>query len=378
MPGNYSKVKTVVTGEVITATDRNAEHENHITNATPAGLDDASTNLAAMQTTVDPYPAGAESLPTTLAGELHRLRYVLAQITGQTHWYQDPTIAITSLTSPLGYKRPGLTYNSATTVDVELNTGTANTTMILFPDGTSRTVTENTGSTTKYRRFDITAAAEFTSGTEDSGIRSGISEANNTWYAIYAVKSLINSANFVLAGDTTMPIIANVATLNSRYGTSGWVYLGMIRNGDNGGATGDILAFTQSGARTELRNSQTSMQAAGNAGPGIIFAGNASATSLTYTYAAGTGTTDIPNQIAFARYLCNRSSPATVRQFTVASSGGSVLWLRIDQDGIIFENVLMPASVGVNVASATTSVGLDIVFIGWIDGVLSAGINPLV
>ncbi len=94
MPGTYAKIKTVVTGEVITASDRNAEHDNHITFQTPAGTDDQSADVTAMRATVDPYPGAAESLPTSLQGELERLRYLIAQITGKTFWYQDPDGAL--------------------------------------------------------------------------------------------------------------------------------------------------------------------------------------------------------------------------------------------------------------------------------------------
>lgn len=145
------------------------------------------------------------------------------------------------------YRRPNLTHQSITTVDVEPNTGTSNQTKIIFPDGNVRTVTEDTSSTNKYRRFDITATAQFTSGTEDSGLRSGISETTNTWYAIYAVKSLIDSTKFVLVGDTTLPTSSNVSTLDGRYGSNSWVYLGTIRNGDNVSATGDIIKFKHVG-----------------------------------------------------------------------------------------------------------------------------------
>ena len=93
MPGTYSKLVTVVTGQTITASERNNEHDNHINNATPTGIDDASSNLAAMQTTADPYPASSESLATDLAGELQRLRYLIAQLTGQAQWYIDPLYA---------------------------------------------------------------------------------------------------------------------------------------------------------------------------------------------------------------------------------------------------------------------------------------------
>ena len=90
MPGLYSKVKTVVDGETITAADRNAEHDNHITNAIPTMHDDYSANATEMQVTTDPYPGAVESLATALAGELARLRYLIKQITGEAQWYIDP------------------------------------------------------------------------------------------------------------------------------------------------------------------------------------------------------------------------------------------------------------------------------------------------
>ncbi|MEE9354206.1 MAG: hypothetical protein V3U75_01315 [Methylococcaceae bacterium] len=90
MPGTYSLVKTVVAGETITASDRNAEHTNHIANADPDGIGDASADVAEMQATTDPYPATSESLATNERGELQRLRYLIKQITGQSQWYIDP------------------------------------------------------------------------------------------------------------------------------------------------------------------------------------------------------------------------------------------------------------------------------------------------
>lgn len=95
----YSKVKTVITGETITAADRNAEHDNHITNHVQTTIDDYSVNIAQMQTVTDPYPAAAESLATSGAGELERLRFVIKQITGEAQWYIDPTNTLLSITS---------------------------------------------------------------------------------------------------------------------------------------------------------------------------------------------------------------------------------------------------------------------------------------
>lgn len=332
--------KTWVTGETITAAGLNGMETNIINNGLiPAGIDDASASVSAMRSTTDPYPASAESLATDLAGEIARLRYLMAQATGKTYWYQDPDISLATISSSLSVissqSRPLLTFINVTTVDVAANTSTANQTSITFPDGTVRTVTEDTAVTNKYRRFVITAAAEFTSGTEDSGLRSGISEANNTWYAIYAVKSTIDSTKFVLAGDTTEYIPTNYSTLNTRYGTNGYVYLGLIRNGDNAGATGDILNFYMSGNTTSFVNT---VSTAVSSTTGLRLANNTVIGSITYTYSSGTGTTDLPSTIntgsftvgttraAADRFLCKDSAAAVVYCVHPTSTTGTALW----------------------------------------------------
>ena len=61
-------------------------------------MDDYSADAAAMRVTTDPYPASSESLATSLQGELERIRYLIAQITGKTYWYQDPDGTFATLT----------------------------------------------------------------------------------------------------------------------------------------------------------------------------------------------------------------------------------------------------------------------------------------
>jgi hypothetical protein len=216
-----------------------------------------------------------------------------------------PTATITTLGHTLsGYRRPGLKYISDSAVDVENNTGTSNQTTIVFPDGSVRSVTEDTSSAHKYRRLLITADAEFTTGTEDSGLRAALTEATNTWYAIYAVKSAINASNFVLVGDTTTPIQANYSTLNSAYGANGWVYLGMIRNGDGANTSGDILQFVQAGNTTLFYNNCDTVTAGADAF-GVRLANTNSAASLTWTYASGTGAAQIPSHISLGYFTGN-------------------------------------------------------------------------
>lgn len=97
MPGNFSKANgDVETGDDITADLWNSEFDNIITNMTPDGLDDASTDASAMQATRDPYPLSAEDLATSAREELQSLRYQILEISkrfgpnnSETKWYAD-------------------------------------------------------------------------------------------------------------------------------------------------------------------------------------------------------------------------------------------------------------------------------------------------
>lgn len=86
MGGNYSHT-TRSDGLTLTAAIYNADHQAHIDNATPAGLDDYSSNATQMQATTSPGGVGTESLATSLAGELERLRHVLKTLHGGAQWY---------------------------------------------------------------------------------------------------------------------------------------------------------------------------------------------------------------------------------------------------------------------------------------------------
>ena len=78
---------------ILTAAIYNADHVNHITNATPQGLDDYSTNVAQMQETTDPGELTTESLATSLAEELKRIRFAIKEMKGTdvTQWYETAT-----------------------------------------------------------------------------------------------------------------------------------------------------------------------------------------------------------------------------------------------------------------------------------------------
>jgi len=97
----FSRVKNW-NAENLTNEDLNAEIDNILTNFVPLQFDDYSTNVAQMQTTADPGEVGTESLATTLAGELDRLRFAIADVKGTTQWYETPATTINALNDAVG------------------------------------------------------------------------------------------------------------------------------------------------------------------------------------------------------------------------------------------------------------------------------------
>lgn len=89
MPGNVTHAN-VVPGQTLTANKYNGDFQNIIDNMTPQGVDDFAVNAAQFLTIQDPGEPGSEILPTSLAGELAALRWILSEIKGTT-WIQTVT-----------------------------------------------------------------------------------------------------------------------------------------------------------------------------------------------------------------------------------------------------------------------------------------------
>ena len=93
MPGNYTLRKTYVDGDILAASDYVADHQQHIDNQDPQHTGDYSDNLSQMRTITDHGDVNSESLATTLAGEIERLRYAIKHIKEKlngstiTQWY---------------------------------------------------------------------------------------------------------------------------------------------------------------------------------------------------------------------------------------------------------------------------------------------------
>lgn len=73
--------------EILTQADLDAEFNNILNNFTPAGMDDYSASVAQMKLQTSPGSPATESLAVSFAGEIERIRFVLAQIKGTPFWY---------------------------------------------------------------------------------------------------------------------------------------------------------------------------------------------------------------------------------------------------------------------------------------------------
>jgi hypothetical protein len=79
MAGLYP-IATRAPGTLITALIYNTDHQAHVDGRAAALMQSYGTTRAQMNLTEDPYPSNVESLPTTLAGEIARLRFVIAEL----------------------------------------------------------------------------------------------------------------------------------------------------------------------------------------------------------------------------------------------------------------------------------------------------------
>lgn len=102
---NFSRQHVWAPGETVVGNPTlNAEFDNILNNFTTEGLDDYSLNVTQMKIQTSPGGVGTESLATSAAGELERLRYVLARLVGGTNglWYDTPALTLSQINTLLG------------------------------------------------------------------------------------------------------------------------------------------------------------------------------------------------------------------------------------------------------------------------------------
>lgn len=272
----------------------------------------------------------------------------------------------TAVNQHWAYRRPNLNRVSNTVVGIETGLdGVAGDGVIMFPDGNQRTDTA-----TARIRGDISQNADWTNSTEVSlkgGLDTG-SSANQTWYAIYAVKATGFPLDWVLVASTITPTQANYANLNTKFTALSWRYLGTIRYGDSSGV---IDQFTMHGPVTFLRNDSTA-GAVHSHSFGVLLSSSASSSSLTWTYSAGGGNLQVPSNIlmgyikaggiASQGSALENSASSILGQCSHATTGGcDNLALMSLEDGVK------------NISVSASAIACDIFLYGWVDGSLSEG-----
>lgn len=155
-------------GEIITHTKYNADHQNHIDNNIPSSIDDYAADLATFRLQTSPGGVGTESLPGSLAGELERLRYILASIKGTTYWYSQAG----SLSILKGLRGSNNAATPTTKYDF-------NSPMIIAGNLTSGPMVDLNNS---QFTVDITQAGPVANGRDQAGVFSA-----NSWVRIYAI-----------------------------------------------------------------------------------------------------------------------------------------------------------------------------------------------
>lgn len=92
MPGLYVVISRAP-GTIITELIYNSDHQNHVDGRSAEEMAGYGVSGSQFQLTEDPFPGSVESLPASLAGEITRLRFVIAQIISElsggasVNWY---------------------------------------------------------------------------------------------------------------------------------------------------------------------------------------------------------------------------------------------------------------------------------------------------
>lgn len=228
------------------------------------------------------------------------------------------------------YKKPVLEYSSSTAITLQNNTATTDNSVVYFPSFVA-SVTEATP--TKYRKATLTNTANGygtgDSGAAQGGMRSGVTLTANNWYYVYAAKLRSGSdfsattAKFVMVVDSTSPDSTNHSTLDTRYGSGNWVYLGTIRYGFGAaGSTTGIIKFKHS---NKGHCSFYEKSSSGYGGLNLAYtttdADNTG--SPFYTIAAGTSGNVIP---AIFTTLTFNLARERVSKWYVKDASGDVVW----------------------------------------------------
>lgn len=138
------------------------------------------------------------------------------------------------------YRKPKLVYQDNDIFTIESNSTTDNETLVMMRDRLCKIIDR-----TCSLAVDANGETSGDTGAAVSGRAAAIARTADRWYYIYAVRVQYgddaNGSNAILVAHTTSPEVANIATLNTAFGTGEWVYMGLIRNGWNIVASDNII-----------------------------------------------------------------------------------------------------------------------------------------
>lgn len=122
--------------EVLLSTDLNASFTRTVAANTAACATGYSASVTQMKVTADPYPSSTESLASTMADELARLRFQVNAIVGKSFWYQPVDISLAKSTP----KHFGATYLQASEIADPVTPGPNDARLYFKDDGGGVTV----------------------------------------------------------------------------------------------------------------------------------------------------------------------------------------------------------------------------------------------
>lgn len=230
----FSRVKTWVTTEDVTHSDLNAEFDNILNNLTAANVDDFSANASQMQTTADPGEVGSESLATSVAGEISRLRHLIREITGEDEWYESPVSSLTGLANAIG---SGLTNNRL--VSGQVVSGSQQP-QFLVPNGAAATATVE-GATTNFIYYVDGTEYTISTNTNLTGLTAAPS-SNNTCLINDAVANDQEYTKYTGENGTEIPVDTMGSEISALVGK--WAAFSIA-----GTATEYFLAYVESTTR---------------------------------------------------------------------------------------------------------------------------------
>ena len=243
MSATFGRIKVWVGGEVLTASDLNAEFDNILQNLSPAGISSVSEDINDMRATTDPYPGGVEYLAPNLREEIKSIRYLIRQITGKSQWYIDPDVSLSNLSmtsTPIfaGLKLTGLTpgyvpYKGVGALaDSPIYIGGINVGIGTTTPGYSLDVSGETKSTGGFlldkKTISLTTAPtwlRFAVSKENGDSNAGIFEIRWERYGIYGHIIFSAAANYNDASGINLNLLGG-----SSYGPQGITKIRLLRN----------------------------------------------------------------------------------------------------------------------------------------------------